>query len=423
MLTTHATAERLIGRRDANYYRILDLGCGLAPLLPALRQRVGEHPIAYRGVDISAAAVEEARRLHGSAAEDIAFVTQDVLALGQQEQLPWYNVVVGQDLVEHLDEPEALCDLISKVLVNAGVFYLRARLAGPDAPDDALHGAITRSRFDAAVVRSFEREALYDLHVFESEGGDGQRYVHLFGHKKTAPHFERYHYAFGYEPQLGQLKDIITPYVDKVNHFGDQERTFRHEGYLSAMTEEHFGAVMASVQRAVDRFRPGRCATYMKDKLNIQHTGMRFRLHQDATAYWNQLIGPMEFVTLGVPLDPVLDASHGGTRIVLRQPYRPTLIECTASASAVDPQHYGASIGQTLQYINCLAAPGTYYAYDQYVLHDSTANERPQSRHVLFITCVLTEHADVYSRSFARRLEPYLETRPGLDVKRHAGRG
>ncbi len=412
------TAQRLIGAEAPKYYRVLDLGCGLAPLLPHLKECVGDNPFAYQGIDISKTLTADAANLHGDYDGTAEFVAKDVLDLNTEAELPWYNVVIAQDVIEQVDEVYELCNLIGKVLVNDGVFYIRTPLVseGSDGPTRGF----TREHFEHTVVRRFEGEMLYDLHLFES-GTAASRYLNLFGSKRTCKQFAEYHQAFGYEPGLANLKALMAPYVDQVNHFGDHDRTIRHEGYLAAMTEEDFGTVMNCLQRAVHRIRPGKSVCYMKDKLNIQYEGMRFRLHQDATANWNQIIGPFEFITFGVPLEPVVDASYGGTRLVIEQDYSTGLLDCTPT-SAIDVDKYGASIGRQIQYLNCLAAPGTYYAYDQYVLHDSSKNQRSDSRSVLFISCIVTDDGDIYSRSFSRRNEHLLETRPGLDVKRHAGR-
>jgi len=413
-----SVAERLIRAGTPNYYRVLDLGCGLAPLLSDLKDLAGDNPFFYQGIDQSSTVAREAAARFGVGDGAMTFSAGDLLELCSEEQLPWYNVVIARDLVEHLGEAEGLCELISRVLVNDGVFYMRTPLVR-DSAEGSSEG-FTKEHFCSSVVRRFERQTLFDLHLFESET-DGKRHINLLGHKRSITQFDRHHYAFGYDRGLSGLKALITPYVDQVNHFGDEHRTIRHEGYLASMTDQDFGTVMDCLQRAVDRIRPGKRACYMKDKLNVQHTGMRFRLHQDATANWNDIIGPFEFVTFGVPLEPVVDASYGGTRLVYEQGHSTSLLDCS-STSAIDPEAYSASVGRPTRYLNCLATPGTYYAYDQYVLHDSSENQRSDSRSVLFISCILTDDADIYSRSFSRHFEPLLETRPGLDIKRHSGR-
>ncbi|CAN0527318.1 unnamed protein product, partial [Laminaria digitata] len=372
------------------YYRVLDLGCGRAPLLADLKEVAGENPFFYQGIDLSSTVVEEAAARFAGGAGDVEFSARDLLDLCGEEQLPWYNVVIARDVVEHLDDVEGLCELISRVLVNDGVFYIRTPLALNVATGSSE--GFTKEHFDRAVLRSFERQTLFDLHLFESETG-GIRHLNLVGHKRSITQFDRHHYAFGFDRGLSGLKALITPYVDRVNHFGDEHRTIRHEGYLASMTDQHFGTVMDCLQRAVDRIRPGKRVCYMKDKLNVQHRGMRFRLHQDATANWNEIIGPFEFVTFGVPLEPVLDAGYGGTRLVHEQGHSTSLLDCS-STSAIDPEAYSASVGRPTRYLNCLATPGTYYAYDQYVLHDSSENQRDDSRSVLFISCILTDDAD-----------------------------
>lgn len=406
--------RRLFPAGRGKYYRVLDVGCGVAPLLPQLLDQIGRNQLAYRGIDLSRASITEATRRHGGR-KGVEFVVEDIFSLLGAEDLPWFNVVLVQDVVAELSRAAELCAGLSKLLTDDGVLYIRSPI------DRAAGGAtMNRATFDRRVVQPLKREALFEIHVFESQEGS-ESYINLLGHKRNSRQYERHHYAVGFDEGLSELGATLAKYETRVNHFGDEARTFRHEGYLASMSEDDFGATIECLQRAVDRTRPGKTVTYMKDKLNIQHRGMRFRLHQDATANWNHLIGPFEFVTFGVPLDAIPDASYGGTRLVVRQGYRPVLLECSET-SAIDPVRLGTELGRKLQYLNCLAAPGTYYMYDQYILHDSTENLRDESRKVLFISCILTSDGDMYSRDFSRRNEHLLETRPGLDIKRYSGR-
>jgi SAM-dependent methyltransferase len=429
-----ATAQKLVSKDGANYYRILDIGCGLAPLLPYLKELIGSNPFSYRGIDASQAMIEEATRLHCCNGGDIKFRVEDATSLHDGEQLEWNNVVIVRDVIDLLVDVTALCDAISNALTNDGVFYISTRLDSKiishvsddfyvveDEGGSCRRRLFTRESFDKWVVSRFKRERAYNLHVFESTDDNGRRSLNLFGYKGTLQHFAKYHYAFGYDPALTSLKDLLALYTDQVTHFGDSARTFRHEGYLKAMNEEHFGTMMNVLYNAVNKIRPGKYPIYLKDKLNIQHWGARFSLHQDATAGWNERIGPFEFVTFGLPLEPVLDASYGGTRIVIRQNYTPSLIDGSENI-AINPDDYSSAIGRTIQYLNCVAMPGTYYAYDQYVLHDSSANLQNRERSVLFVTCILSDYDDIYSRALSRQFAHLLETRPGLDTVRHGRR-
>jgi len=430
-----ATAQKLISKNSSNYYRILDIGCGLAPLLPYLKERIGSSPFSYRGIDASQAMAEEASKLHGSDDSDIQFSVGDATTLHEEEELEWYNVVIVQDVIDLLDDVTAICELISKTLTNEGVFYIRTCLDpqiishvsddffGVEQPDgfSSRRRLFTRESFEALILRKFEREGMYNLHVFESADDSGRRFLNLFGHKSTLQQFAKYHYAFGYDQTLTNLKELLALYVDKTTHYGDSERTFRHEGYLRAMNEEHFGTVMKALHHAVNKIRPGKYPTYLKDKLNIQHLGAQFSLHQDATAGWNERIGPFEFITFGIPLEPVLDTSYGGTRLMIRQDYKPSLINCSKNF-AIDPEEYSSTIGRKIQYLNCVAARGTYYVYDQYVLHASSINLLDRERSVLFVSCIISDCNNIYSRAFSRRFEDLLVTRPGRDTVKHGGR-
>jgi SAM-dependent methyltransferase len=403
----HAVAHKLLGKGGPAYFRILDVGCGLAPLLPHLRELIGGRPFAYRGIDTSEVAIGEARRLHGEAG-DVMFRVQDATTLHDEEELEWCNIAIVQDVVDELADVTGICQLVAKALVNDGVLYLRARL-------DAEH---TRERFEQRVVRLLERECTFNLHVYETTDASGRQSINLFGYKRSFQHFAKYHYAFGYDLAFVSLPELLALYLDKVVHFGDATRTSRQEGFLRAMSEEHFGTVMNALHDAVAKIRPGKYPLYLKDKLNIQNRGARFNMHQDATARWNDFIGPFEYITFGIPLQAVPGICYGGTRIVIRQDYDACVVPCS-DTSVVDPEVYGASIGKKIQYINCVATRGTYYAYDQYILHGSSPNLQDRDRSVIFVTCILTDYNNIYSRAFARRFEELLETRPGKDIIRY----
>jgi SAM-dependent methyltransferase len=430
-----AVAQRLIPEPGPNYYRILDIGCGIAPLLPHLKTRIGSNRFSYRGIDASQAIINKAKELHGDTGEDIDFNVLDAARLHEGAQLEWNNIIVVQDVIDLFDDVSEICEAISKTLINEGVFYIRTRLhtdsvahVGGDiyliedsAGKPCRRRIFSRESLQRLVVSRFEREGTYSLQMFESTDSFGRKFLNVFGHKHTVQHFARYHYAFGYDPAFVNLKDLLAGYADEVTHYGDSARTFRHEGYLAAMTEEHFCLVMDVLRNAVHRIRPGKFPIYLKDKLNIQHLGARFIPHQDATAGWNERVGRFEFITFGLPLEPVLDASYGGTRIAIRQDYHPSIIDRNKPTVADSGANHSAS-PDGHQFLNCLATRGTYYVYDQYVVHDSSANLRDQDRSVLFVTCILGDHDDVYSRAVARQYAHLLVTRPGLDVVRREGR-
>lgn len=423
-----ATAQKLIRNNGLNnYYRILDIGCGLAPLLPYLKELIGDTPFSYRGVDTSQAMVEQAIKLHGCHDSNIKFSVEDATTLHQEEQLEWNNVIIVRDVIETNIDVTALCELISKTLINEGCFYIRTRLDAKiiSQLSNDMHIAeeqgeyrchiFNRESFEKLIVSRFKHEGTYSLHVFEDSDDSGRQFLNLFGYKHTFKQFAKYHYAFGYDSGLINLKELLALYTKKVTHYGDNRRTFRHEGYLKAMNEEHFGTMMNILHHAVNKIRPGKYPVYMKDKLNIQHPGQKFSLHQDATAGWNECIGPLEFITFGIPLEPIPDTSYGGTRIVIRQNYSSNLLNKSGKIS-VNPEDYNSAFGGQIQYLNCLAARGTYYVYDQYVLHDSSTNLLDRVRSVIFITCILSETDEIYSRTLCRRFEDLLVTRPRLDI-------
>ena len=92
---------------NIGYHRILDIGCGLSPLLPTLIDKLSDNisdkPIIYyQGIDSSIQMIKNATNLTKhliSPTIQIEYKVCDATTLNQQEEFSWYNIVIIQNFV------------------------------------------------------------------------------------------------------------------------------------------------------------------------------------------------------------------------------------------------------------------------------------------------------------------------------------
>jgi len=463
--TNARLAAEIVQRSTASgYVRVLDIGCGLAPLLPPLLQRFrdrdAECQFDYVGLDSSASMLAH-NRAHCKALQDasteISFQLADVAALNTQSEFPWFNVIIVQSLV-HLIESAVVIELykyISKCLSNDGVIYVSTAIDVDVVErrngDVCLvrktdTGALyerrlyTREAFEAE-LNVFAQEHCYSINVELQHDARDRRFLIAWLHKSPRLLYDRYHYSIGYDARLSELASLLhgagvgagteagagagagadsgpKEYVHDLQSMS----VIRREGFLLNLYERQhdvFLRWMRLFKEILAPLLPNCTPLYLKDKLNANPLGWKFPLHQDASAGWNaRLAAHMpepNLVTIGLPLTRVSDSASGPTRIAIRQTYAPSIVAETNDAHSIDEEAYSAQLGKPLQHLLCYGVRGSYYLFDQYVLHDSAFNLHEQSRDVLFVTLALSAVPDDARLDSIALAKTFYESKGALD--------
>jgi SAM-dependent methyltransferase len=92
-------ADLLLARHQTGPYRMLDLGCGSARFLAPCLQ--GAAPAYYQGVDLSLAALEEARK-HLRGLPRVSFIHNDMLQAVEEDDSA-YDIIFSGFALHHLD--------------------------------------------------------------------------------------------------------------------------------------------------------------------------------------------------------------------------------------------------------------------------------------------------------------------------------
>lgn len=108
------TLEILAELSDWQGLRVLELGCGQGDTAASLAQ-AGARVVA---IDYASAAIEEARRRHANS--DVRFEVGSWEEVARQFPPASYDVVVLQDILEHLDEPRETLRTLSAMLAPTG---------------------------------------------------------------------------------------------------------------------------------------------------------------------------------------------------------------------------------------------------------------------------------------------------------------
>lgn len=453
---TNARLATEIAQRStaSGYVRVLDVGCGLAPLLPPLLQQFRSRDAAcqfdYVGLD-NAPSMLAHNRAHCKAFQDgsteISFQYVDVAALNTQSEFPWFNIVIVQSLVHLLDSATVieLYKYISKCLSNDGVIYVSTaidvdvvkRRSGDvclvrKSDTGALYERrlYTQESF-ASELTVFEQERCYSIDVELQRDARNRRFLIAWLHKSPRLLYDRYHYSIGYDARLSELASLLygpgagadSPPMEYVHDLQTME-VIRREGFLLKLYEQQhdvFLRWMRLFQEILRPLLPNCTPIYLKDKLNANPLGWKFPLHQDASAGWNKRLAEHmpepNLVTIGLPLTRVSDSASGPTRIAIRQTYAPSIVAETNAAHSIDEEVYSAHLGKPLQHLLCYGVRGSYYLFDQYVLHDSAFNLHEQSRDVLFVTLALSIVPDDARLDSIALAKTFYESKGALDKK------
>jgi SAM-dependent methyltransferase len=415
--------------KDIRYHRILDIGCGLSPLLPIIISELSDNidikPILYyQGIDNSVQMIEKATHItkHLSSPNiQIEYKLCDIMTLNQQIEFPWYDIIIIQNYVHLILDKSNLCNLlnfVSKSLINNGVFYISTKTSVNKIKNvcceyqldsdicmvkktegiSYLRRIFTDQSFDEMILQIFKSENTYDLDVFHAIDSKSNDFINVIGYKNTTKMYDKYKYIIGYEPffkDLSKILDIcnsevIKEYVSDLNTM----EIIRKEAILMDLyltNKQQFIQIMNHIQQIISEILPGYQVIYLKDKLNINLKGWKFPLHQDASAKWNEKSLYKKIITIGIPITNITDESMGPTRICIRHDYKEYIVPQTQSNNVIDLTLCADGL-KPLQYLNCFGIAGNYYLFDQYVLHDSRICETDvQPRTVWFITCALSD--------------------------------
>ncbi|VBB18996.1 class I SAM-dependent methyltransferase [Yasminevirus sp. GU-2018] len=437
---------------NVGYFRILDIGCGLSPLLPILLKRLrGEKPevvVSYTGVDSSREMISLANEKYSPLNDtdtEINYISADAQSLYALDEFSWFNIVIVQNYIHLILDDTHLNNVlkfVSKVLANNGVFYISTKttvdtvshirddvyLVRKNLDSSSLYErrVFTDESFDEKVVKVFDRENTYRMDVFRESDNTGSEFLNAIGYKDTYMVYKNYRYSLGFDQRLKNLRDLLKDCKDVKEYVDDVStmNTVRKEGCLMDIFRTRHGVylqIMGILKDILQDIVPGSSPIYMKDKLNMNQVGWRFHLHQDASAGWRtkmqaRLPGTT-FVTFGIPLSRITESTQGPTRIAIRQGLCSKVVPETKEDFTVDEESINARLGKKLQYLTCYGVEGSYYVFDQFVLHDSSFNLKQQSREVLFITVAISHRKDEPLFDSMEIAELFYKTKSVLDKK------
>ena len=151
------TRHDLLSRIDPKATRILEFGCGEAPLGQALKER---QPCRVVGIELDPEAASiAATRIDAVHRGDARAIVE---TLGEQ-----FDVIIGGDIVEHLDEPWSFLEALRRVAAPGATLLLSI----PNLANASLVSDLVRGRFDYVYmgltcvghVRFFTRQTIVDM--------------------------------------------------------------------------------------------------------------------------------------------------------------------------------------------------------------------------------------------------------------------
>lgn len=410
------------------YIRILDIGCGLAPLLKHFRICLQDSDIDYTGLDSSVEMINKAKELniedHKTSIKFLNMSIQDFFALKTYE---CYNIIIAQSFIHLLLDDKDINNLVfvlSNILTNDGIFYIATKntVESQGIIRDDVH--IVKKIDDITYERRiFTEESLdnvftskfddfFDINTYVQFDANGNKFYMVTGIKNTLKFYNKNHFAFGYNEKFKNIQDLLNKQCTKFIEYVDDpidKLVIRKEQLLLNLYETHndsFIMIMNVIHEIFKQILPEKYPVYIKDKINMNKPGWKFPLHQDASAGWKKKIPFENVVTIGIPLEKINCIEQGGTRIVIGTKYCPEFVndeKMTKSDHTLNIEEVEKYIGNDLKYLLCYGAKGSYYCFDQYVMHDSSINNTNHLRNIMFITCgVSNNHDDMYSIEFAK---------------------
>ena len=240
------TASNILSARinkTNEWYRILDIGCGLSPLLPILKIKILENNpnshIHYVGIDSSKEMIEKAKEYNkGDDHTTIRYINADIVDLYELKEFSWYNIVIMQSFVHLLlndDYITKICKFISKILVNNGVFYISTKIninkiKNANDNENDLHivekiekltykrRIFTQESFEKTILRVFREENTYDINVNIQNDEDNNEYVIAIGTKNTQKLYDKYRYSFDFVPELIHFEKVLDKCIKVIEY-------------------------------------------------------------------------------------------------------------------------------------------------------------------------------------------------------------
>lgn len=186
--------------------------------------------------------------------------------------------------------------------------------------------------------------------------------------------------------------------------------------YLYENDLNEFKNIMTIFAKIITSIMPNKYPMYMKDKLNINYIGGKFKLHQDCAAGWKDKFGLYEYITIGIPIIDIISPMQGPTRICIRQGYNPEYALLTENDKTIKEEKINELLGRELQYLNIIGKKGNIFLFNDSVLHDSGTNIYSDERSIFFATFAIVDNKELlYSFDLA---DKFYNSKVALDKKK-----
>lgn len=433
----NAVAKNLLNKvsvRNDHNYRILDLGCGVAPLLTHIIKEFNEKytksKITYMGIDSSEKMIEKCRETYNLHNEkyNLNFECCDVIEYIKKDDIEWFDIIIVQSFVHLLldiNDINLLLDFISNSLCYGGIIYITTNIKSHDDIVSIKDKGVLevkksndetyfRLNFNLESFKSIISKPLNDKYILskvklcECESHKTP-FIVMYG-QKTNKGMEKHKYGI-LKREIPHLIDFLyrsEPTISKntnkyINNL-HEKRIIREENILYEINNVNsvaFNTIMRDINLMLSCMYKGLTPIYLKDKLNINIKFSKFELHQDCAAGWFDRFKTFntkpikDFVTIGIILHNVPNLNNGPTRIYLEQHNIDSISENTLSNKTIDKNKY---FKKSTQRINFVGDIGDVCVFDSHIIHDS-AECFCDERKVLFITCAMVDISANYMTS------------------------